>query len=205
MKNVQSISYKNVIANSFYLFCLYVTIEGLTKFLHETGHALYALYLGYSLESISIHVNPFAGAFVKVKRLHIESDLDCALFSLSGSVLPFLLGIIAYVIMHRFKKVKKLELSLLASYSFISVAVNFLVGFGSSNSDTKGILALQGTGIFIIIFSLVLLMMGLITIVKAFFTPCIKSYFISGFEKCIFNNYFMRSNNYCSSYKHGFA
>lgn len=185
MSDTKAIAYKFLAVNSIYLFCLYVSFEGLVKLLHEAGHALYALYLGYSLQSISIHLNPFAGAYVKIKRLHIESALDSALFSISGSALPVLLGILCYVIMHRFKKIKKFELSLLAAYSFVSVAVNLLAGFVTSYSDTKGILELKGSGIYIIVFSLLILIIGLNTIVKSFLVPCIKSYFTSTFEKFI--------------------
>jgi hypothetical protein len=134
------IARRTLYLNGLYLLCIYIFVETLAKASHELGHAAYALSTGtVGLGDISIHVNPFSGAFTNVSGFRIKTNLARMLFSLSGTIPPIALGLAAFLA-SALRRTPRPALALFSSYALIANGVNLGAGLIISGSDTMGLM-----------------------------------------------------------------
>jgi len=170
-------TYHNSVFNAFYILFLYISIETIVKFIHETGHIIFALFLGYPLSSITMYLNPFSGGYTGIEGFGVDRYLYGILFATSGTILPVVFGgiVCLYCIMRKPKR--QLQWSLFVGYAFIINGINLCIGVFIHDSDTA-LMVQYGLPLVPVLFiSIILILTGSFLMVRYFFIVCLDSYF----------------------------
>ncbi|OHD38509.1 MAG: hypothetical protein A2015_08480 [Spirochaetes bacterium GWF1_31_7] len=174
---VKKIACHHSIINAFYILFFYISIETIVKLIHETGHIIFALFLGFPLDSITLYLNPFSGGYTGIEGFGADRNLNGILFALSGTILPVVLGVIVcfYCIIRKPKR--QLQWSLFAGYAFLINGINVCIGVFIQDSDTA-LMVQCGLPLLPVLFiSLILILTGSFVLVRYFFMVCLHSYF----------------------------